>query len=152
MASNKKPRKKYKPKDFGDMDPLRTAIARVQTIEAKQQLALQLPVRVSFESLIKGEATIEDFNCLNLITKFAMVICKKIDKSLVEICDAAEAAITRTSERYVATNKFGFDGLAVSQIRALIELYEELLTFVTPAQIKTTLAEINRTNKVLNKP
>lgn len=152
MASNKKPRKKYKPKDFGDMDPLRTAIARTQTISASQQLTLSLPIRVAFEAFIKGDGKVEDFHGLNLVCKIAMAQTQKIDPSLVTICKEAEQALQRTSDRYSATGKFGFDGLAINQIRALIELYEELLTCITPAQIKSTLAEINRTNKVVNKP
>jgi hypothetical protein len=120
------------------------AMNRVQPFDDDEQLRLNLPVRVSFESMKTGKGTDDDFHTVAAVVNVAMVCAEKIDPLVLETAIRARDALIRCKERRVRTGRWGFDGPALMDIPPCIDLHEQLVAAQTPLQMQKAMQEVIR--------
>jgi hypothetical protein len=128
---------------FGE-DKLPVAIATETSFDAMRRRIIE--TRLSFERIKLGTATPEDFDLLAHATGIAKVRYAQIagnDNEAVTQLDIADAALTRTVNRFKQSGRWGFDGPALIEVMQGIDLYEQVATSSSPAQMEH--ASIERT-------
>lgn len=119
-------------------------LGRVEPFTPAEQAALNLPVRIAFESLRTGKAEESDFHTLAAAVNISMVCAEKIDPLVEQSCVAGRDALMRVHKRHAETGLWGLDGPAFAEIEQAIEIYEELIRLLTGGQLKDAMAECVR--------
>lgn len=119
-------------------------INRLTPFSAVELLELELPIRMSFEFMRSGSGTLNDYSNLELAINVAMVRSEDVDPFCVQTAVAARDALLRTWERHQRTGRWGFDGPALAEIDAGIELHEQLVRNSTPLQMIQAGREVKR--------
>ena len=120
------------------------AMNKVRPFDADEQLSLNLPVRVSYESMKTGKGTDDDFHTVAAVVNVAMVCAEKIDPLVLETATRARDALIRAKQRRVRTGVWGFDGPALMDIPPCIDLHEDLVANQTPLQMQKAMLEVIR--------
>lgn len=108
---------------------------KIKPFDADEQMQLNLPVRLAFESLKSGKGEEGDFHTLAAAVNVCMIRSESIDPMAEMTAIAGRDAMVRTWERFQRTSKFGFDGLALQDLPIVIDLHEQLIALSTPKQM-----------------
>lgn len=122
-------------------------MSKIQPFTADELLRLELPIRMSFESLKAGSGTAQDFHDLAAAINTAMVRSEAVDPLCEVTAIAARDALMRVWHRHERTGRWGFDGPGLSEVEAGISLHEELIRLSTPIQMIEALREVVRRGK-----
>jgi hypothetical protein len=128
-----------------DADKLPGAIASETSFEAMRRRIID--TRLSFERIKLGTATPEDCDRLADATGIAKVRFAQIagnDNEAVTLLDIADAALTRTVNRFNQSGRWGFDGPALLEVMQGLDLYEQVATSSSPAQMHDASLERDR--------
>lgn len=120
------------------------AINKVKPFDESERVRLNLPVRISFESMKTGKGVDEDFHTLAAAVNVALICAEKIDPAVEETAIRARDALMRTLRRWKSTGRYGFDGPALFEIAECIDLHEQLIELQTPLQMQTAMKEVIR--------
>lgn len=125
-------------------DPLAMfrTINKIEPFTPAELMRLELPIRMSFEAIKTGKGVESDFHDLAAAINTTMVRSEQIDPLCEQTAIAARDALMRTWHRFEATGRLGFDGPALSQIEAGIELHEQLIRLSTPLQMVQALRTV----------
>jgi hypothetical protein len=115
---------------------------KLQPFTDGELLRLNMPVRMSYESIRSGQGVDDDFHTLAAAINTAMVRSETIDDLCVKTCQIAQAALFRCIERHHRLGAWGFDALALQEIPAAIELHESILELSTPVQMQDAMREV----------
>lgn len=121
------------------------AIASESSFKAIRRSIIR--VRMSFERIKSGTATVEDFDMLCHATGVAKVRFAQIggtENEAVKLLDIADAALVRTRTRFEQSGLWGFDGPALIELAQGIDLYEDIATNSSPAQMHGAVMERDR--------
>ena len=116
-------------------------LARVQPFTDAEQAQLNLPVRIAFDSLRRGQGEESDFHTMAAAVNLAMVCAEKIDPLVEQTCITARDALTRMYERHTRLGRWGLDGAALQELQEAIEVYEQLNSLLSAGQVQEALAE-----------
>jgi hypothetical protein len=105
-------------------------------------LRLELPIRLSFEALRTGHGTESDFHDLAAAINTAMVRSEAVDPLCEQTAIAARDALMRCWHRHQRTGVWGFDGPALLEVEAGIDLHEQLIRLSTPLQMIEALRTV----------
>ncbi len=105
-------------------------------------LLLELPIRLSFEALRTGQGTESDFHDLAAAINTAMVRSEQVDPLCEQTAIAARDALMRCWHRHERTGVWGFDGPALLEVEAGIDLHEQLIRLSTPLQMIEALRTV----------
>lgn len=119
-------------------------MGRLQPFTPTEQLRLNLPPRVAFESLRTGHGEEGDFHTLAGAVNVAMVRAEVIDLLAEQTAITARDALMRCLQRHQTTGRWGFDGPALQDIPPALDLYEQLLALSTPQQMQDAMTETIR--------
>lgn len=117
----------------------------VNTMEAAEKAMIR--VRDAYMTIKNGEANPDDADYFDMLTHaFGVSTIRAIDiagkdefaNPMLPICRAANDAMERCRVRRLSVGRWGFDGPALDQIEAAIELYETILRSSSPAQMQET--------------
>ena len=127
-------------------DPLAMfkCMSRIEPFNADELMRLELPIRMSFESLKNGTGVEGDFHDLAAAINTTMVRSEQVDPLCEQTAIAARDALMRCWHRFERTGRFGFDGPALLEIEAGIDLHEQLVENSTPLQMINALREVIR--------
>lgn len=103
--------------------------------------------RLAFEHIKVGNGTTNDFEVLIAATGEAKVRFAQIagnSNPAVDVLDIADEALMRTRNRFDKTGKWGFDGPALLEIAEGLDLYEDIATSSSPAQMNSAMLERHR--------
>ncbi len=117
---------------------------KLQPFTPEELLQLELPIRISFESIKTGKGTERDFHDIAAAINVAMVRSESIDPLCESAAIAARDALMRTWHRFERTGRLGFDGPAIGEVEAGIELHEQLCRLSTPIQMLDAGREVIR--------
>lgn len=120
------------------------AMNKVRPFDEDEQLSLNLPVRVSYESMRTGKGSDDDFHTVAAVINVAMVCAESIDPFVLETAIRARDAIIRAKQRRERTGVWGFDGPALMDIPPCIDLHEDLVANQTPLQMQKAMLEVIR--------
>lgn len=104
-------------------------------------LNMRLTMHSSFDNLVKGQGTMNDFDGLGMAINVAAVRADDIDPSglLSSKFTPAIDGFTRMQERHGRTGTLAFDGLGLQAAREAIDLYDQILELSTPRQMLDAL-------------
>ena len=134
-----KPRRKWRadPKSFSKV------IALTELFNATELAQLLLPIRISFQALLSGQAMPHDIGRLIDTANVTLVRCWG-NADLQPIAQTALDALKRCYERYERLGAWGLDGPARADIEQGLELHEELCRLSTPRQMRDAALKVER--------
>jgi hypothetical protein len=117
-------------------------INRIEPFNADELLRLELPIRLAFEALRTGRGTESDFHDLCAAINTTMVRSEAVDPLCEQTAIAARDALMRCWHRHEKTQRWGFDGPALLEVEAGIDLHEQLVRLSTPLQMIEALRTV----------
>jgi len=117
-------------------------INRLEPFSPSELMRLELPVRMSFQSLKSGTGTEQDFHDLAVVINVTIIRSREIDPLCERTADAASDALMRMWNRHQTTGKWGFDGPALAEVEAAIDLHEQIIRLSTPLQMVRALEQV----------
>lgn len=144
MAGNKKPRKAYRPRAVN-----RTAgfavLERRTPLDISQTTDLGIAYHVALDEMIRGRGTEEHWSTLACALNITLVLAETgpgLDS--LGIIKSALTGIVRSRDRARTTQKWGFDGDALIDIKIALEVHDAQIATVTKAAMQGALAEVHR--------
>jgi len=119
-------------------------IGLLEPFTPEELLRLELPIRMSFEALKSGKGVESDFHDIAAAINCTMVRSEEVDPMCEYTAIAARDALMRTWHRWEKTGKWGFDGPALAEVEAGIDLHEQLIRLSTPGQMVKAMREVIR--------
>lgn len=119
-------------------------IGLLEPFTPEELLRLELPIRMSFEALKSGKGVESDFHDIAAAINYTMVRSEEVDPMCEYTAIAARDALMRTWHRWEKTGKWGFDGPALAEVEAGIDLHEQLIRLSTPGQMVKAMREVIR--------
>ncbi|SAK65660.1 Fis family transcriptional regulator [Caballeronia pedi] len=144
MAGNKKPRKAYRPRAINrtigiDVLERRTPMDKAQTTD------LGIAYHVALDEMLKGRGTEEHWSTVVCALNISLVLAERgYGSELVETVKKALAGAVRVRDRARKCGRWGFDGDAMNDVRAVIALHDEQMRVVTKAVVLSALSEVHR--------
>lgn len=127
-----KPPKRLRPVDMNA--PLRKLVnAAPHTPE--ETVCEHIKLHAAFERLCDGTADTEDFDHVAMKINMCKVRALEISNSLADALEAAQDAMGRCKERYYRTDRFGFDGPSLQQMRDALSICEAIIDNSSPLQM-----------------
>jgi len=133
-------RRKYQ----ADPSSIYKLMNKLQPFTPEELLQLELPIRISFESIKTGSGTERDFHDIAAAINTAIVRSESVDPLCESVAIAARDALVRTWHRFERTGRIGFDGPAIGELESGIELHEQLIRLSTPIQMLDAGREVIR--------
>jgi hypothetical protein len=129
-------------------DPMAFAkvIALTELFNEHEQRALALPIRMSFQLLLNGEAESQDVG--RLIDIINVTLVRAWGTPMQPIAQTALDALRRCYERWIKLGVWGLDGPARADIEQGIELHEELVRLSTPRQMRDAALMVERMKEI----
>ena len=125
-------------------DPAATArvLSKLQPFTPSELVTLQTPVRIAFECLRSGSGTEEDFHTIAAAVNIALIRSESIDPLCEQTCKLAQEGLMRMLARFASVKRWGLDGLALQDVPAALDLYEQLLANSTPKQMEDAMRTV----------
>jgi hypothetical protein len=117
-------------------------INRLEPFSPSELMRLELPIRMSFQALKSGTGTERDFHDIAAAINVTIIRSRDIDPLCEQTATAASDAMMRMWDRNKTTGKWGFDGPALAEVEAAIELHEQLIRLSTPQQMVTAMEKV----------
>lgn len=131
-----------------DYSVFRRVIGLLEPFTPAELLRLELPIRISFEALKNGHGVESDFHDIAAAINCTIVRSEDVDAMCEYTALAARDALMRAWHRHEKTGKWGFDGPALREVEAGIDLHEQFIRLSTPGQMVDVMREvIKRGNK-----
>ena len=115
---------------------------KLQPFSPQELVSLTLPIRVSFEALRTGQGTERDWSDLAAAINATVIRSQDVDPLCEQTAGAASDALMRMWSRAQRTGKWGFDGPALVEIEAGIDLHEQFCKMSTPYQMMGAMKEV----------
>lgn len=116
---------------------------KLQPFTDAEQHRLTNPVKLAYEKLRTGAATEPDFHVLAASINVTMILAERIDPLAEKVAVDARDGMVRTWQRYQRTGRLGFDGPALQDLPAAIDLHDQLMPLLTPLQVSEAVQEVN---------
>ena len=123
-------------------------VSKVTPYSEDDVVQLALPSRMAFEHIKNGTGEEDHFNELAVCINSTLVMAEQIDPLCVETCKQGQAALQRAKDRYLQIGRWGWDGPALQQIPAALDLHEEVMRnsnpYVMTEALKTQYQRIEK--------
>lgn len=119
-------------------------IGLLEPFSPDELMRLELPIRMSFEALKNGKGCESDFHDIAAAINCTLVRSEEVDPMCEYTAISARDALMRTWHRWEKTGKWGFDGPALQEVEAGIDLHEQLIRLSTPGQMVKAMREVIR--------
>jgi len=131
MATNKKPRKKYKPKPVL-VDPLGYVLEGVSLVDPAEVTNIALKNSSAMSALLRGHATKKDMDVLIGMSNITEALVRMgFGEDCVEVAVAGREAILSIIWRAVKVLKFVPKGEEIKALNALLELHDAQFEVIT---------------------
>ena len=117
-------------------------IHRLEPFSPSELMRLELPIRMSFQALKSGTGSEQDFHDIAAVINVTIIRSQEIDPLCEKTANDASDAMMRMWYRHKTTGKWGFDGPALSEVEAAIELHEQLIRLSSPQQMMTAMEKV----------
>ena len=139
MPTNKKPRKRYKPKPVL-VDPLGYAIEGVSPIESADITDIALKNSSAMSALLRGHATKKDMDVLIAMSNITEALVRMgFGADCVEVAVAGREAILAIVWRAVRLLKFLPKGEEIKALNALLELHDAQFAVITVSELEAAV-------------
>lgn len=117
---------------------------RIQPFTPNEQLRLNLPPRVAYESLRTGKGEEGDFHTLAAAVNVSLVLAEQIDPLAEQTVLLGRDAMVRVLQRHHDTRRWGFNWQDLRDIPPVLDFYEQLIANCTPMQMQDAMNETIR--------
>ena len=120
------------------------AISRHQPFTHKEQQRLSVMARLALRNLTHGDGNV---NCLNevvLLTNVTLLLSEQVGQECIDVCLEAVRHIQEAGVRLKKTGRAGLTGQGMQQLQSVLDLYEQFLEHITPAQHEAAWKEMYR--------
>lgn len=93
-------------------------------------------LRECFNRLQGGLADTDDFDHLAMTINMCKVRAMSIDETLADMLERAQDAMGRCKDRYMRSQRFGFDGPGLQQVLDSLDACEAIITASSPLQMR----------------
>ncbi len=125
-------------------DKALATIAHHQQATSQQATGLMLELYEHFDALKSGDALPDHFHQLACSLNTAMVLAERIGQQLVDVMDAAHAAMIECAEFHQRHGRFGFTGPGMQAVAEALDVYGQIVSLSTPRQVMAAVAEGHR--------
>lgn len=94
-----------------------------------------LVLRAALERLVDGSADTGDFDHVAMHINIVKIRALEIDEGLADLIEQAQDAMGRAKERWLKTNRFGFDGAGLVAVREAMDAAEAIVDASSPLQM-----------------
>ena len=115
---------------------------RLQPFTESELLQLELPIRISFEALKTGKGTERDWSDLAAACNVTIVRSHEIAPQCVAVAEAGSDALMRMWNRAQVHGVWIFDGLALAEVAAVVDLHEQIIRLSTPEQMIIAMRKV----------
>ncbi len=115
---------------------------RLQPFNQAELVQLELPPRISFEALKTGHGTERDWSDLAAVVNVAIVRSHDIAPECVAVAEAGSDALMRMWHRAQAHGVWRFDGPALAEVEAVVDLHEQIIRLSTPEQMMQAMRKV----------
>lgn len=115
---------------------------RLQPFNQAELVQLELPIRMSFEALKTGKGTERDWSDLAAAVNVCIMRARDLPAPCAQVADAASDALMRMWHRAQAHGVWAFDGPAITEVAACIDLHEELCRMSSPLQMMDAMRKV----------
>lgn len=119
-------------------------IAASRPFEEADAEKIIIQVNVAHRRLLDGTAEADHFLRLGCAVNIAAVRAEEIDRSLIDILDAAGAALNEGQALHERHGRYGLTGPGIAQLAAGIDAYAAILRASSPMQMEQAQAEVVR--------
>lgn len=116
----------------------------VRQIEPRQAAEIEMPIRLAFEDMRNGNGSDADFYALVSAINIAAARSHSISPECVAVCDAAMQGMQRAQDRHARIGRWGFDGPALADIAACLDLFSQVVGMSTCGQILDSIQRVAR--------
>lgn len=121
------------------------AIGLQHTLDASQQTDLVLAVRAAAGGMRAGVGVEHHVHTLASAVNLALILCERgVGREYQQTVIDAQLALMRTIERGQRSARWGFDGPAIAQIEAALEVYESQLAVVAAVELRDAVREVTK--------
>ena len=117
---------------------------RLQLFTPEEIARLSLPMHISLESIKKGTGTYTDYKDIADAINVSMVRAEQISPQATDMLMLARDAMLRMVQRFEATDRWCFDGPAITAVSDAVDFYDQLLKLSSPKQMHDALLEVKR--------
>jgi len=115
-----------------------------QQFTGEEAASLGNEARLAWYRLTSGDGQQSDFDMVANCSNITLVQSEEIGAEAVEIVLQAQTSILEMKARYERTGAFGADAAALATVPGMLDLYDQLLTFGSPAKMIQSLTETVR--------
>ncbi len=121
------------------------AIGMQHTLDASQQTDLVLAVRAAAGGMRAGVGVEHHVHALASAVNLALILCERgVGREYQQTVIDAQLALIRSIERGRRSARWGFDGPAIAQIEAALEVYEAQLAVVAAVELRDAVREVTK--------
>lgn len=124
-------------------------INKIEPFTEEELKKLLDPIREAFEAIKTGAGTERQWSDLVSVINSSIVRSRAVHPDAVEVAGLASDALTRTWYRFLRTGVWGFDGPAIAEVEAGIDLHEQLCRLSTPLQMLEAAKQVRRERQQL---
>ena len=117
---------------------MRMPLANDQTTD------LGLAYHMSLQAMLSGHGTEQTWSTLSCSLNVALVLAEGGNGNCIETIKLAQDALMRSRARANSTSKWAFDGDAIRNIEAAINIHDEQISRATKSQVSAALHEVHR--------
>ena len=147
MATNKKPRKKYRPKN-NLLDPVGWLLEDMSVVYKEEQLRILAINHNALAELVQGRGTKDHWEIVIGALNTAIVLDEQCyESAYFEPLNAALRAHCRCGVRKKKYGKFGYSGQDLAAVNYALEIHDEQMKRATFREIDKAIAESMRRAK-----
>lgn len=133
--SNKKRTKQYRPRAI-NLHSVNDAIRLSQLVQQDAKNTLDINIRAALLAFTQGVATVQHYDVLASTVDLCGITSGQLFNGAYkdELLNAREAML-KARERYMSTNRLGFDGEGLGSLKTAINIHSEFMDNVTGAEV-----------------
>jgi len=125
---------RHKRKWQADPAAMGRVFACTQPYTDAEQAQMALPARLAFQSIVQGKGEIGDLDTVAVTVNATLILSETVHQECVGVCLDAADAVIEAKNRWRKLQRLGFSGPGMESVRTALDLYEEFLRHITPAQ------------------
>lgn len=150
MAANKKPRKKYRPRQ-PMLDPLGYVLKGMKPMTPDQILASKIQLHEAQAKLAKGNATHSDFETVKFALNISAALSASVyDRAYLDDIHAAMVAMANCGYRLIKHGKYGYSGTDLQAVNHALEIYDAQIEQATMQEINVAIKLVDRSIRMKN--
>jgi len=138
MSKDKKRTKKYNPRN-------RKSFQSLLPLVKDQRRDLGLMYHITYQSIINGAGSYDDFECLAVASNIALILAEKSKNTgYLALIIKAQEALMRCMKRGEELNRWVLDGPGIVAVATMLDIHDEQLAEASKGAVSGALTTAKR--------